>query len=193
MTALLADISSTDTRPVRVIVGVDDSPGGLSALRWAVEFARSQGATLVAVRAWGLGLPRHGGRRHRGRGHEHVVFAFRGAAPCQAAARLTEQAFRTAAGGIPADLDVTVETPEGDPGLVLTVAARAGSDLLVVGTAARHGLKRLVHGSVSAYCARRARCPVAVIEAGRPHWYPGHIETTSTQSEPLARGRQARG
>jgi hypothetical protein len=50
----------------RVVVGIDDSPSGLAALRWAIGFARSRGARLVAVRAWALGLPRHGGVRHRG-------------------------------------------------------------------------------------------------------------------------------
>jgi hypothetical protein len=34
----------------RVVVGVDDSPGGLAALRWAVRLARSRGAQLMAVR-----------------------------------------------------------------------------------------------------------------------------------------------
>ena len=44
----------------RVVVGVDDSPAGSAALRWAVRFARSRGAQLVAVRVWGLGMRRHG-------------------------------------------------------------------------------------------------------------------------------------
>jgi nucleotide-binding universal stress UspA family protein len=35
----------------RVIVEVDDSPGGLTALRWAVGLARSANAPLVAVRS----------------------------------------------------------------------------------------------------------------------------------------------
>ena len=52
----------------RVIVGVDDSPGGLTALRWAVWLARSANAPLVAVRVWALGLPRHGGLRGHGVG-----------------------------------------------------------------------------------------------------------------------------
>lgn len=155
----------------RVVVGVDDSPGGLAALRWAVSFARSRGAQLVAVRAWGLGLPPHGGRRRRGNGHGHVVLAFEGAEHRDAAAKLAERAFR-AAGGAPRDLDVTVETPEGDPGRALTeIASRAG-DVLVVGTTRGPRLGRAVHGSVSAYCARHSRCPVTVIGASRPGSHP---------------------
>src|SRR5689334_19143027 len=91
----------------RVIVGVDDSPGGLMALRWAVGLARSANAPLVAVRVWALGLPRHGGLRRHGDGCGHVVLTFRGTVPRQAASRLVKQAFRTAVGGIPGDVDVT--------------------------------------------------------------------------------------
>ena len=46
----------------RVFVGVDDSEPGLAVLATAMELARSYGARLVAVRAWALGLPPHGGR-----------------------------------------------------------------------------------------------------------------------------------
>jgi nucleotide-binding universal stress UspA family protein len=57
----------------RVVVGVDDSPGGLAALRCAVRQARSRDAELVAVRAWALGLPRQGGRRHPRAGHGRLT------------------------------------------------------------------------------------------------------------------------
>ena len=79
----------------RVVVGVDDSPGGLAALRWAVELARSANAPLVAVRVWALGLPRHGGlRRHGGRAAGRVVLAFQGTERRQAAVQLTRRASR---------------------------------------------------------------------------------------------------
>jgi nucleotide-binding universal stress UspA family protein len=151
----------------RVVVGVDDSPGGLTALRWAVRLARSRGAQLVAVRVWGLGQRRHGGHRGPGNGRGHLVLAFEGAEHREVAANLTERAFR-AAGDVPDDLDVIFETPEGNPGPVLTgIATRAG-DVLVVGSAGGHRAERAVHGSVSAYCARHARCPVTVVVASRP-------------------------
>jgi len=87
----------------------------------------------VAVRAWALGLPEHGGRRHRRDGHHLVVLVFRGAERREAAAQLVRHTFRAATGGVPGDLAVRIETPEGDPGAVLTdIAAKAG-DLLVVG------------------------------------------------------------
>ncbi len=152
----------------RVIVGVDDSPGGLAALRWAVGLARSANAPLVAVRVWGLGLPRHGGLRRHGDGRGHVILAFAGAEPRQAAVRLVRQAFRTAVGGIPGDVDVIIETPEGSPGPVLTQFASASGDVLVVGATPGHCLKRAVHGSVSAYCAAHLPGQVSVIAVRPP-------------------------
>jgi nucleotide-binding universal stress UspA family protein len=151
----------------RVVVGVDDSPGGLAALRWAVRLARSRGAQLVAVRVWALGLRRHGGHRGPGNGRGHLVLAFEGAQQRQVAADLISRAFR-AAGAFPGDLDVIIETPEGNPGPVLTGIATRAWDVLVVGSTRGHRLGRAVHGSVSAYCDRHASCPVTVVGAGRP-------------------------
>jgi nucleotide-binding universal stress UspA family protein len=151
----------------RVVVGVDDSPTGLAALRWAVRFARSRGAQLVAVRVWGLGMRRHGGHRGPGSGRGHVVLAFPGAQERKLAANLTKRAFR-AAGGVPDDLEVIVETPEGNPGPVLTEIATGAGDVLVVGSRRGHRLERALHGSVSAYCARHSRCPVTIVAASRP-------------------------
>ena len=160
-----------DAAPVtgwgRVIVGVDDSPGGVAALRWAAGLARSQETQLVAVRAWALGLPEHGGRRHRRDGHHHVVLVFRGTERREAAAQLVRRTFRAATGGVPRDLAVRVETPEGDPAAVLTGLATEPGDLLVVGSQGGHVLKRLRHGSVSRYCSRRSSCPVVVIQPGQ--------------------------
>jgi nucleotide-binding universal stress UspA family protein len=154
----------------RVILGVDDTPGGVAAARCAVALARARRAQLVAVRAWGLGLPRHGGWRHHHSGRGHLAVGYTGTVPRTLAGELVRRALRSAAGGIPGDLDVAIETPEGNPGPVLTAIACPG-DVLVVGTARRHILKRVVHGSVSAYCTAHSRCPVAVVAAGRQRWY----------------------
>jgi len=146
----------------RVVVGIDDSPAGLAALRCAVALARSRGAQLVAVRAWALGLPRHGGLRHH-RGRTPVVIAFHGAEPGHAAVSLTKRALREAVPDALGDVDLTIETPEGNPGPVLTQIASGDADVLVVGTTPGPSLKRVVHGSVSAYCTTHAHCPVTVV------------------------------
>lgn len=165
MTAVAMTTSSRRVRPEtggRVVVGIDDSPAGLAALRWAIGFARARGARLVTVRAWALGLPRHGGlRRHRSR--TAVVITFRGAEPGHAARNLTERVFRAVAGHVPDDIDVTIETPEGNPGLVLTQIASGSDDVLVVGTRPGPSLRRAVHGSVSSQVIQHAHCPVVVV------------------------------
>ncbi len=155
---------AADTRR-RIVVGVDDSSGGLSALRWAVRQARNSRAQLVAVRAWTLSLPRHGGTRHRRKRHSTVVLAFSGSEHCEASAEIVRQAFHDAVGGVPRDVALVVQTPQGDPGAALADIAVGDGDLLVVGTEPGHSARRLVHGSVSSYCSAHAHCPVAVIPA----------------------------
>jgi len=158
----------------RIIIGVDDSPGGLAALRHALDVARANQVQLVAVRSWGLGLPRHGGRRRRRVGADHGPLApfFHGAGQRQKSALLIRNAFRDAAGGIPDDVTVAIRTPEGDPGRVLTELTGDG-DVLVVGTERHQGTKRMVHGSVSRYCRAHARCPVVTVAAPGPAGKPG--------------------
>jgi nucleotide-binding universal stress UspA family protein len=149
----------------RVIVGVDDSVSGFAALPEAVSLARAHGAKLLAVRAWALGLPRHGGRRHRHLAHPHVVLDFSGEEQRAAARALIRKAFRQAVGAVPADLDVVISTPEGDPGVVLTSVAHKAGDVLVVGHRSAVTTRGVLHGSVTSYCLRHARCPVVVVHA----------------------------
>jgi nucleotide-binding universal stress UspA family protein len=149
----------------RVVVGVDDTPGGLAALRSAVSMARTGQSRLVAVRSWELGLPKHGGRRLRHLGRHGTVLFYNGVQQRIESDNLVRDAFQTATGGIPDNVAVTIATPEGDPGLVLTRIADEGGDVLVVGTEPRHTARRLVHGSVSDYCVRHAQCPVIVVPA----------------------------
>lgn len=159
-----ADVAGSVTGLVgRVIVGVDDSAAGLAALREAVTLARAHHVPLVAVRAWALGLPRHGGRRFKHLVHRHVILYFSGAEQHVACLELTRQAFKRALGSLPADVDLVMETPAGDPGIALTSMARRPGDLLVLGSSRRPSLRGLVHGSLSGYCQRHARCPLVVV------------------------------
>jgi nucleotide-binding universal stress UspA family protein len=70
---------------------------------------------------------------------------------------------REAAPNALGDVDITIETPEGNPGPVLTQIASGDDDVLVVGTTPGPSLKRAIHGSVGAYCTAHARCPVTVV------------------------------
>lgn len=149
----------------RVIVGVDTTDAGLAALRHAVGLARARSVPLIAVRAWALGLPRHGGRRLRHLFHKHVVLSFSGEEQEAAATALTRDALHSAVGTLPADLHLVIRTPAGDPAIALTEIATRPGDVLVVGH--RHGIsaREIVHGSVTAYCVRHAKCPVVVVAA----------------------------
>lgn len=165
---------ATVPAPVRrVIVGVDNSESGLAALREAVALATLHGVPLRAVRAWALGLPRHGGRRMKHLVHRHIVLFFSGSQQRAAARALTTAALRTAVGELPAGLSLVIDTPTGDPGLALTDIAGEPGDLLVVGSKSGLTLRTVVHGSVSSYCLRHARCPVVVIRVGsHPEYVP---------------------
>ena len=146
----------------RVIVGIDDSGPGLAALQEALALARWHGASLVAVRAWALGLPRHGGRRRRHLAHPHVVLYFSDREQRLAARVLTEDLFEQA-GGAPADLDVVINAPAGDPGVALAAIARRRGDVLVIGHGPHVSARAFLHGSVTSYCLRHAACPVVVV------------------------------
>ncbi len=173
--ALTAAAAGADIK--RVVVGVDDTESGLAAVETAIKLARSHDAKLLAVRAWALGQPRHGGRRMRHLTHPHVVLSFSGSEQSAASRVLVHRVFSTVAAGTPTR--VAIQTPECDPALALVGIANRPGDVLVVGTSPGHPARRLVHGSVSRYCARHASCPVLVVpgrgrdrrragEAGRP-------------------------
>jgi nucleotide-binding universal stress UspA family protein len=147
----------------RVIVGVDDTPAGIAALRRGLELAAVAKAPLVAVGAWDIGLPRHGGQRRHHRGRSHVVLYLRPDLPrCQAAA-LVRKALRAAARGCPR-VPVAIMASQGEPGAVLTELA-GSNDVLVVGADQGLCLRHAAHGSVSSYCRRHARCPVMTVRA----------------------------
>ncbi len=157
--------SAGDAFIERVIVGVDDDAAGLAALAEAIRLARMHRAQLVAIRAWALGLPRHGGRRMRRLSHPHVVLSFSGEEQREASRMLVRGAFASVAGGLPGGLQVTIETPEGDPAVLLVSFASLPGDLLVLGKSTGHLARRLVHGSVTSYVTQRARCPVIIVPA----------------------------
>ena len=64
------------------------------------------------------------------------------------------------------DIAVTIETPEGDPGLMLTEIAAVEGGILVVGNVGKERgqpMRHLVHGSVSCCCCEYPRCAVVAV------------------------------
>ena len=133
-----------------IVVGVDGSPAGRTALRWAIGEAIRTGAFVEATTAWvrepatipGDGTPH---RKHPARDLHQIVEEVRAEVP-----------------GAP---DVAEVTVVGDPSAVLVGASRQ-ADLLVVGTRAGGPLVDLMMGSVASDCVRHSACPVVVIPPG---------------------------
>ena len=137
-----------------LVIGVDASPGAKHALRWAVQEAACHDWAVTAVMAWEL--PTTGGI-----GIEPL--------PVDVAA-LAEGATQTLTDILAGVRDeaaalgvqITGEAVHGHPRHVLLELAE-DADLLVVGSRGRGGFAGLLLGSVSSYCAKHARGPVAVI------------------------------
>jgi len=139
----------------RIVVGVDGSPCSRAALRWAVQQARLDGASVDAVMAWeypAMFSPVAGPAA----GYEADI----GAEAGKAIAGIVTQE-----GGAGAGVPVRPVAAEGQPAQVLLDAA-SGADLLVVGSRGHGGFASMVIGSVSLQCVLHARCPVLVLRGG---------------------------
>jgi nucleotide-binding universal stress UspA family protein len=135
-----------------IVVGVDESPASLAALRWAAREAGLRATRLQVVRAW---------ERARRRVAPYAsCVGLRGKDDDRAAAgaRL-EGAVRTALGPAPV-IPVTVEVAEGLATQVL-LARAAGAELLVLGGVASTGRDAI--GPVARDCLRHPPCPIVVV------------------------------
>lgn len=145
----------------RIVVGVDETPLGARALRWAVDQARRTGAEVEAVLAWHaparmLVTPSSTDVDYVSR---HQV----------ALDRMIHEAVDGAG-------DVTVHghlvEHKAAPALV---AAAEGAQLLVVAARGERVVPGVQLGSVARYCADHAPCPVVVYrEEGPPRGGIGH-------------------
>jgi nucleotide-binding universal stress UspA family protein len=135
----------------RIVVGFDGSETAHHAMQWAIQEARTRGATVDAVHAW--------------------TYSFTPARPpapsdaveIETVERDSELAFHRAlddfdAQGVP----IHRHHIAGDPAAELLRIAD-GADMLVVGSRGRGALSTILLGSVSEEVIRRSPCPVVVI------------------------------
>ncbi len=158
-----------------VVVGIDGSPAGQQALRWALTEARLRTVPLRVVHAWTFGyatLPIGG-------------FGSMASPAALPPSGLVLSEMREAAEGLiaaaTAELigdfaDVVVEhkAVEGTAAAAL-IGAVGKDDLLVVGSRGHGGFAGLMLGSVSQQCAHHAPCPVVIV----------HPAVTAPADEPL--------
>ncbi|GAA1662831.1 universal stress protein [Glycomyces endophyticus] len=142
----------TESKPDRIVVGVDGSAASLRALEWALREAALTGATLEALHAWEVPAAYGTG----------MVMTVPSSEEFEAAAResLTRAVEQVA--GTDHEVDIVRNTVAGHPARVLMDAAE-GASLLVVGSRGHGGFVGTLVGSVSQYCVSHAPCPVVVV------------------------------
>ena len=156
-------------RAARVVVGVDDRPVGLRALRTAVTQARLMRRELFAVRAFPApadrdqirsataGWPTFTPPSDSAADVQHEI-----AAREHEALDAIDRAFAHAMGGPPGDIDVCPTAMLGSPGRVLVQAAYRDEDLLVVGAPSQRRF-RWFRRSIGRYCLEHAKCLVLLV------------------------------
>lgn len=126
-----------------IVVGVDGSPEGRLALRFAVTEAGLRNATVRAVHALPEGFPPE-----------------EGAEALAAAERLLDTALLEVDTG-PKQVPVSAEIVRSEPAEALIEASKTAS-MVAVGGRGRGGFRGLLFGSVSHALIHHAECPVAV-------------------------------
>ncbi len=140
--------SPTSSGELRVVVGVDGSPGAERALMLAAYEAGIRGALLHILSAYEI--PSSAG---------WVVVPLN---PFEAAAAAVVSQSLTMVHEHYPDLVTKGEHRYGDAGTMLVVAAQ-GASLLVVGSRGHSELTGLFIGSVSEHCTHHASCPTLVV------------------------------
>jgi nucleotide-binding universal stress UspA family protein len=149
----------------RIVVGVDGSPGGRTALVWALTAAARAGAEVEVVSAvpvdpYWVGPSLLDTHRLEAVRSDTEVRLREGVAEAR-----TDPAVRGAAPGDAVPVHVTVVP--GDPAESLVLRAE-GARLLVVGSRGRGAVASALLGSVALHVSAHASCPVVVVHADPP-------------------------
>jgi len=159
---------------MRIVVGVDGSPGAQRALEWGIAEGRVRGVGVTALLAYG----------YYGRPFE-VQAAVTGPEPEQldeAARKVLKQAV-AALPAEPSAHEVIERVSDDEPVDALLDEARA-DDLLVVGARGLGPVRRLMLGSVSVHCTRYATCPTVIVRDRQE----GPVADAGAQSPPVVVG-----
>jgi nucleotide-binding universal stress UspA family protein len=142
-----------------IVVGVDGSPEGDAALRFALDEAERTGDAIEVVTAWS---------------HEPIPVApyavlgdQRTSDDLQRAAQKRQDAAVARVLGVPPAVAVSARVAQADARILLVEAARRAR-LLVVGSRPMGPVRAVLLGSVSRYCAHHAACAVVVVPAAAP-------------------------
>lgn len=138
----------------RIVVGVDESPAGAAALKWAAHQAEVTGAELRIMNIWQVDVSLAMSAA------EVPWLAYESDARSNAARWVADTIGSESADGTTRRLDVV----QGSPGPTLVDASR-DADMLVLGTQVHTGLSRALFGSVSHYCLTHATCVVVAVPA----------------------------
>jgi nucleotide-binding universal stress UspA family protein len=164
-----ATLTSVGDRGGAIVVGVDGSPGAVSALEFALAEGWERGRTVEVVTAW-LGTGQHEGRADsddlaEGRARVHHMQG-------DVVARCLEARGEN----VPDLLRVVVHDYAGR---VLVARAETAS-MVVVGSGSPSSASHQVLGSVAEYCVRHALVPVVIVPA------PSRLERRAAPSEAVA-------
>lgn len=134
-----------------IVVGVDGSPAGHEALRWALRAGERFGARVSAVTVWSypwvaaapapVGMP---------------------VPPADSMEQAAKEVLDGTIGDVAPDADVERRVLSGEAAATL-LAESADADLLVVGSRGRGAFRGALLGSVSSRCVSHAEVPVLVV------------------------------
>ena len=145
----------TKISPGEVVVGVDTSVSGRTALLWAAACARATRARLRAVHVFGPDAVAP-------TDWEPGAFPAISHLATAGTQNSTRSQIQPAFDSLPPSLDWRLEFCPGPIGHTLVERSESAA-VLVVGTREHTGINRVLNGSVSHYCLSHAACPVIAV------------------------------